>query len=171
MILQFDMLVESILHSSVPQLVIDSMMEGRPSQISEEDFLKTTLKRLKGIVWSGPIKTTIPLKSLAVLHPIYHPWFDFTEETQQFVSAFKNAVITGSKLPAKFDFVQKDIDKKYDIHVDQAIEKRPLIVLRKNKQYSIIDGSHRFWGKVAHELQNNSKVQSVEVKAYIGTIK
>ena len=154
----------------IPQLVIDSMMEGRPEWISKADFLKQTLERLKGIVWSGPVKVTIPLSSLARLHPVYHAWFETTEETQRFVKAFKDAILTGSRLPTKFDFVQKDIDKKYDIHVDAAIEKRPLIVLRKGNQYSVIDGSHRFWGKLAHDLQTNPNTQAVNVKAYIGDI-
>jgi hypothetical protein len=169
--MQFDILIERVLKSVIPQLVIDSMMEGRPDQISEDDFLKTTLERLEGIIWSGPVETTIPLKSLAVIHPIYHPWFESTQEIQQFVDVYKNAIITGSKLPAKYNFVQKDIDNKYDTHVDQAIENRPLIVLKRDKQYSIIDGSHRFWGKVAYDLQKNPNIQAVDVKAYIGITK
>jgi len=65
MIMQFDILIESILHSDIPQQVIDSMMENRPSHIAEQDYLETTIQRLEDIVWLGPVKVTIPLSSLA----------------------------------------------------------------------------------------------------------
>jgi hypothetical protein len=171
---KFDRLVSLILEdiqgNNIPQLVIDSMMEGRPDHISKEDYFKTTIGRLKGIKWSNPSKVDIPLKSLAVIHHIYHPWFESTEEIQRFVKAYTAAVLTNKPLPQEFSSFQGDIDKKYDTHVDDVINKRPLIVLRKNNQYSIIDGSHRFWGKVSHELKINPKLQAVSVMCYIGDI-
>ena len=48
--MQFDILIERVLKSVIPQLVIDSMMEGRPDQISQDDYLATTLERLEGII-------------------------------------------------------------------------------------------------------------------------
>lgn len=144
------------------------MMEGKPDNKTKEEFLRITQERLKGITWTGPKEVYVMFDKLAVLHPIYHPWFDSSQEIQGFVQEYKKAVLGGTKLPQKYSFVQQDIDKKYDIDVDVMMKKRPLIILQKGNYYSIIDGSHRFWGKVAQELKKDELIKYIQVNAYIG---
>jgi hypothetical protein len=154
----------------IPQLAISSMMEGRPDHIDRQTYLKITLDNLSGIKWQGAIKIELPLDKLAVLHSIYKPWFETTDEIQKFIPSFKATVLEGTPLPQEFSFLQLDINKNYVCDVDLMMDKRPLIVLRSQDLYSIIDGNHRFWGKVAKELKLNNNIQSVTVIAYVGDI-
>jgi hypothetical protein len=162
---------QTVVSNKIPQLVIDSMMEGKPENKSEEEFLKITLERLKGIVWSDrPSTFQLAFNQLAVLHPIYHPWFDTTQEIQGFVKEYKKAVLNKTKLPQEYSFVQQDIDKTYNVDVDEMMKRRPLIMLQKGNRYSIIDGNHRFWGKAAQELRKDENIEYVSVNAFVGRI-
>ena len=173
--MKFNNLVKRILLEqndlNIPKLVIDSMMEGKPDHIDKTVYYNRTLERLKGINWSPtPQIINIELANLAVLHDVYHPWFNTDQEIQQFVECFKKFVLNGTPLPENFKVFEQDVNKKYDVLVDDMIAKRPLIVLQKENKYSIIDGSHRFWGKVAQELKKDANLKDVQINAYVGKI-